>query len=572
MRKPDFEKGMMILTGGKWKHLSFRLLFVVLATFLPLNLIVMTFSVMVWINFSEELVQSYERELQNGMTGFEDSIVELDESVDKLLMDHMSSLTVNGIDDEMAGFELIRNIHNVYEDEELYGMAYVYNRNSAQLYTKCTGVAYSPTELQKIQEDMYADFPLPYQSGWHLKEFGGRIFYYRSCKFTNYHIGLLLDIEESIENLYAEEYLQGKAFYIRGNESCCLLKDGELSWQTIEDWEKLGENRIGYQDAGWESQGMDFATCLRVQRGSFLSMIPIGYWLLLVVSVLLLFLVVLLWKMIKKRVIEPLQTLQFAMQSLQDGQREYRITQFEKDETIETTYIFNAFNQMAQEVQASYEKDIKMLQTQMTNLRLQVNPHMLLNSFNMIYSLAQLKNYECIQSFSLYLVDYFRYILKEADDMVPLSKEMKFVESYIGIQKIRFPGAFTSVYDMQEGAENALVPPLLIGNFVENAMKYALIPGETIEILINIRREGEKLLISICDTGCGMKEEVLQRVSNGEIYIDKMGNKHIGIWNCKRRMEVFYRERASFHIISARGEGTQIWMELPFWTKEDTGQ
>lgn len=122
-----------------------------------------------------------------------------------------------------------------------------------------------------------------------------------------------------------------------------------------------------------------------------------------------------------------------------------------------------------------------MYQTQLDNLRLQVNPHMLLNSFNMIYSLAQSRNFQCIQEYSLLLVEYFRYALKETDHFVTLDREMDFVENYISIQKIRFPGAFTSVHNIQEECMQALVPPLLIENFVENAMKYALIPGKTVE-------------------------------------------------------------------------------------------
>ena len=211
----------------------------------------------------------------------------------------------------------------------------------------------------------------------------------------------------------------------------------------------------------------------------------------------------------------------------------------------------------------SREKDIKMYQAQLDNLRLQVNPHMLLNSFNMIYSLAQVKNYECIQEFSLHLVEYFRYALKETEALVPLRKEMHFVESYTEIQKIRFPGAFTSVYRIEKDLECAMVPPLLIQNFVENAMKYALVPGKCIEVLINIRSEEERLLISVCDTGSGIKEEILEKIRSGQAYTDKHGQKHIGIWNCRRRMEVFYGSSARMDIVSERGEGTQIWLDLP---------
>ncbi len=56
--------------------------------------------------------------------------------------------------------------------------------------------------------------------------------------------------------------------------------------------------------------------------------------------------------------------------------------------------------------------------------------------------------------------------------------------NYVEIQKIRFPHTFSFVYKMDEDVMTAYVPPLLIQNFVENSMKYGLIPGKNIEILI----------------------------------------------------------------------------------------
>lgn len=77
------------------------------------------------------------------------------------------------------------------------------------------------------------------------------------------------------------------------------------------------------------------------------------------------------------------------------------------------------------------------------------------------------------------------------------------------------------------------MPPLLVENFVENAMKYALSSGRMIEVLINIRREEDRLCVSVCDTGRGIKEEILECLKKGEIYVDKMGQQHIGVWNCR---------------------------------------
>jgi sensor histidine kinase YesM len=43
---------------------------------------------------------------------------------------------------------------------------------------------------------------------------------------------------------------------------------------------------------------------------------------------------------------------------------------------------------------------------------------------------------------------------------------------------------------------------------------------------------------------------------------DKTG-QHIGIWNIRRRLKLFYGEGAVLSITSAAGEGTQVWIELP---------
>ena len=203
----------------------------------------------------------------------------------------------------------------------------------------------------------------------------------------------------------------------------------------------------------------------------------------------------------------------------------------------------------------------------MDNLRLQVNPHMLLNSLNTIYSLAQMKKFEAIQEYALHLVDYFRYALRRNDNLVTVEQELDFIKTYIEIQKIRYPGLLSFVYSIGKECEEARVPPLLIQNFVENSVKYAVKPGQVTEILLNVNRRDDRLEISVTDTGTGMKPEILEALRTGEPFVDAMGQKHIGIWNCRRRIEVFYNETPNISIISGQG-GTQIFLDVPYKTEE----
>ena len=135
------------------------------------------------------------------------------------------------------------------------------------------------------------------------------------------------------------------------------------------------------------------------------------------------------------------------------------------------------------------------------------------------------------------------------------------------LQKIRFPGELSYAYYVDDGLEAVMLPPLLIQNFVENATKYARIGGHPTEVLLWIRQKENNLYITIEDTGCGIPETMLQQLNTEHAYTDDSGTRHIGIWNCRRRLKLFYGNDASLHLESTVGKGTQVHIVLPMLTK-----
>ena len=302
---------------------------------------------------------------------------------------------------------------------------------------------------------------------------------------------------------------------------------------------------------------------------------PVWYWMALVISLLTFLFCPLLYNRLKHNILNPMQIMTEAMDAFR-GNQSYRIPPQSESISDDFLRLFSEFNEMAAQVQASHEKDVKLLETEMDNLRLQVNPHMLLNSYNMIYALAESKNYATIQDYTLCLADYFRYVLRRGQQMVTVKQELEFVDNFIRIQRIRFPGRFSYVYQAEEDCMSAFIPPLLIENFVENAIKYALNPKEPIEIVVSVHREeneaGKNFLhIAILDTGSGIRPEVLEKLQKKEPYIDEAGQKHIGIYNCLRRVELFYGDAGDIHFSSAVGGGTQVYLIIPFSLSADRG-
>lgn len=50
--------------------------------------------------------------------------------------------------------------------------------------------------------------------------------------------------------------------------------------------------------------------------------------------------------------------------------------------------------------------------------------------------------------------------------------------------------------------------------------------------------------------------------------MDAMGREHIGIANCRKWIEYYYEGKGNIRITSKPGAGTQVWIEVPFFTEE----
>ena len=110
------------------------------------------------------------------------------------------------------------------------------------------------------------------------------------------------------------------------------------------------------------------------------------------------------------------------------------------------------------------------LALQYETLKSQVNPHFLFNNLNSLTSLISSNPEKAIQ-FVKKLSEVYRYVLEQKDhELVDLETELRFVESYIYLQKIRFENNLDVKIDVQ--AKNYKVIPLSVQMLVENAIKH----------------------------------------------------------------------------------------------------
>lgn len=561
------------------KHtLSNQLIRMVIITFLPVNLLAVLVCGFILVQASGQVRESYQRELDTVMNQMQEDLMEAEEAFSDFLLDYMSELMLVNVSSPTVNYNMITDLSDDFEKCGGDGLYYLYDKKEDRIYLRYSRGVYAIELVEEMKAALLEQCRTLEENGedspgeWSMQALTGEYFLTRQYNYTNYRIGFLLDMERFLENKGQSDLWRDNRVYLKTQDEVYTYREGYLKLSNRNARKYTLKKGILNHDVCWENTNPNITIAIEMVSRDFRGGVPLAYWVLLFVSVCSALLAVGMWRALKRNVVTALHLLRDAMEELEKENLSFRIEQWDETQAEEFCFLYERFNHMAQEVELSREKDIRMYQVRLDNLRLQVNPHMLLNSFNMIYCLAQSKNYDCIQRYSLLLVEYFRYALKDTGQLVPLSREMEFVETYIGIQKIRFPGAISSVYNIQEGCGDAMIPPLLVENFVENAMKYALVSGAAIEVLINIRRENNRLFLSICDTGRGIKPEILECLQKGEIYVDNMGREHIGVWNCRRRLEIFYHGDATLKLISDLGVGTQVWLELPYWTEESVAQ
>ncbi len=198
-------------------------------------------------------------------------------------------------------------------------------------------------------------------------------------------------------------------------------------------------------------------------------------------------------------------------------------------------------------------------QAQLKMLRYQLNPHFLFNTLNAISTLVLDDQGRTAGDMISRLSSFLRYTLVgEPTEKVPLKQELHVLGLYLDIEKVRFGDRLQIRMDVPEDAGRGLIPSLLLQPLVENAIKYAIAPSETGgAIEIAARREGDRLVIRLTDTGPGLAAVSHAREST---------SSGVGIANTRERLFQIYGERDLLRLENHQPRGLAVTITLPFET------
>jgi sensor histidine kinase YesM len=133
-------------------------------------------------------------------------------------------------------------------------------------------------------------------------------------------------------------------------------------------------------------------------------------------------------------------------------------------------------------------------QAQLENLKVQMNPHFLFNSLNVLVSLIP-KDADRATEFTRRLSDLYRSFLNNSSEqLIPLRKELEINEAYIYLLKSRFGEALNFNVQIASEVKDLQLPPGSLQVVLENAIKHN---GSTRKkpLFIEIYSEGNSLVV-----------------------------------------------------------------------------
>ena len=181
------------------------------------------------------------------------------------------------------------------------------------------------------------------------------------------------------------------------------------------------------------------------------------------------------------------------------------------------------------------------LNTELSFLRSQVNPHFFFNTLNNIYSLAVVKSEQTAPAV-MKLSSIMRYILTESQtDYVSLQNEIDFIKNYIDLQLYRLTDKVKVHFNCSGNIEEKEITPLLFISFVENAFKYGVSTKESTKITIDLTATKTSISFHAVNS--------IVKADNG--IHDTTG---IGINNVKRRLELLYPHHHTLEVLNKGDE------------------
>ncbi|MEQ9441910.1 MAG: histidine kinase [Cyclobacteriaceae bacterium] len=201
----------------------------------------------------------------------------------------------------------------------------------------------------------------------------------------------------------------------------------------------------------------------------------------------------------------------------------------------------------------SLELQNRLVESQLNNMKMQMQPHFLFNALNTIAMMVRKNNASEAISMISSLSEMLRNSLsRKRQQFITLEDELRLIDQYLNIEKVRYQDRLTVEQSIQPEALPVRVPNLILQPIVENAFKHGISNSmQEARLSISAQIENGKLVMEVFNTG--------NQLPAGWHLTRHQG---IGLGNTINRLMQLYRGHFKFQI-NEREDGVAVRMVLP---------
>lgn len=291
-------------------------------------------------------------------------------------------------------------------------------------------------------------------------------------------------------------------------------------------------------------------------------------------------------------VLNPLAELTKAMKKVGEGDFSVRVTPRRQDEIGEFGMNFNKMiTEINTLISKVYQAEIVKKELEYKALQAQINPHFLYNTLDSINWIAKRNNINEISTMVIALGDLMRISINKDKDFITIGEEMKYIEDYLTIQKIRYRDKFSVDINVEPEILNKRIPKLVVQPVVENAIVHGIEKKIEKGILVIYGSINNGFLyFKVIDDGIGMIDTELRclqnklnatssettdtidnangikqaNISDSSSYLK--GHTGMGIINVNSRIKMLYGHQYGLSIDSKKDFGTEVTITMPALT------
>ena len=389
-------------------------------------------------------------------------------------------------------------------------------------------------------------------------------------RLKNVYFDLSTEFMESIQILSQDN------LWIIGMDMTPLSEaEGEWLSKQSEEWSYEINNKSQHMIAYMNIWGTPWKVVAKTSLKELFSQEMAHFRVVFVVIMITTVLIVSIFSILMAMdIIEPINRL---VHSIKKVEQENVHEEVLVDREDELGYLSKCFNKMSCEIDnllnRVYKEQLTRKESELKALQAQINPHFLFNTLESINWMAQLNNVPEIRDMVTSLSALMEASIGKGSPMVPLSKELKYIDSYLLIMKNRYGDRLTYENHIDKSLLRNEVPKLILQPLVENAIYHGIDRMRKKGVItLTMEQRQNQIYIEIKDNGKGMTPEEVEDMNrlfkeDNHDYLLGTNRKSIGLANVDGRLKLFFGQEYGLEVESEYENYTKMKFYVPMKIK-----